>query len=270
MSIALNTLEQQLNQPLFDRIKNRLILNSQGLKLLPLADELLQRMRGIETLFAESKLAGTLKIGASITIGNHLLPKILAGFLGEFDCQRPIPKIENTANLAADLLAYQLDIAFVEGQIYDDDLTVIPWLCDEMHIIASANTQLPKPIATKIEQKLVIDNADLSGLPWVLREANSGTREQFNQQLAANIDQWRIGLEFNSNEAVINAVAAGIGLGFMSNLSVADAIENKRLVKLQRPQTCTRQLYIVLLKDRYISPLLQCFLDYSLSWQHPH
>lgn len=264
----MNTLEQQLNQPLFDRIKNRLILNAQGLALLPLADELIQRMQGIESLFAQNKLAGTLRIGASVTIGNHLLPNMLAGFLNQVDCQRPQPKIENTACLAADLLAYQLDIAFVEGQIYDDALEVIPWLNDEMHIIASADSTFLSPLNDKIIKNQVIENFELEGFPWVLRESNSGTREQFNQQLAPNIQQWKIGLELNSNEAVVNAVAAGIGLGFMSNLSVADAVENKRLVKLQRHQPYSRQLSMVLLKNRYVSPLLQCFIDYSKRWSH--
>ena len=263
----MNTLEQQLDHPLFDRIKNRLILNTQGLTLLPLADELLQRMNGIETLFAENKFAGTLNIGASVTIGNHLLPNMLAGFLGEVDCQRPLLKIENTACLAADLRAYQLDIAFVEGHIYDDALEVIPWLNDEMHIIASAKTALPAHLTTKLNNNESIKNNELEDLPWVLREANSGTREQFNQQLAPHIQQWRIGLELNSNEAVVNAVAAGIGFGFMSHLSVADAIDNGRLITLNRQQPCSRQLSIVLLKNRYISPLLQCFIEYSKNWR---
>ncbi len=267
VSIALNTLEQQLGQPLFDRIKNRLVLNTQGLTLLPLADELLQRMNRIGTLFSENKFAGTLNIGASVTIGNHLLPNMLAGFLGEVDCQRPLLKIENTACLAADLLAYQLDIAFVEGHIYDDALEVIPWLNDEMHIIASTHTRLPSRLTTKLHNHEYIKNDELEDLPWVLREVNSGTREQFNQQLAPHIHKWRIGLELNSNEAVVNAVAAGIGLGFMSNLSVADAVDNGRLIALKRQQPCTRQLSIVLLKNRYISPLLQCFIEYSKNWQ---
>ena len=94
VSIALNTLEQQLSHPLFDRIKNRLVLNAQGLELLPLADELLQRMQGIQNIFSTDKLTGTLQIGASVTIGNHLLPGLLAGFLEHTDCQRPITKIE--------------------------------------------------------------------------------------------------------------------------------------------------------------------------------
>lgn len=267
ISISLHSLEEQLGQPLFDRIKNRLLLNTQGLKLLPLADEVLQRMQGIQSLFSDSVLTGSLRIGASVTIGNHLLPELLAGFLNDNLCQRPTPKIENTSCLASDLLNYQLDIALVEGKIYDDALQVIPWITDEMQVIASAKADLTPELMDKKSKNLTFENIDLTNQDWVLRELNSGTREQFNQQLAPVIGNWNVGLELNSNEAVINAVAAGMGLGFMSNLSVADAIKNKRLTLLPRQQVCTRQLYLVIHKERFVSPLLQCFLDYCLTWQ---
>jgi DNA-binding transcriptional LysR family regulator len=267
VSIALNTLEEQLGEVLFDRVRNRLMLNAQGAKLLPLADELLQRMQTIQSLFFDNRLTGKLRIGASVTIGNHLLPKLLAGFITQADCQRPDTHIENTTDLCAGLLNYDLDIALVEGRVYNEDLHVIPWLSDEMQIIASAQHPLSSLSKEKYNSQQAIENIDLADQKWVLREAHSGTREQFDQQLAPKIGNWSVGLEFNSNEAVINAVAAGVGLGFMSNLSITDAIGNQRIVALTRGDVCTRQLYIVLLKERYISPVLQYFLDYCLQWQ---
>ena len=167
-------------------------------------------------------------------------------------------------------MAYELDIALVEGRMYDDALQVIPWLKDEMHIIASASKPLTPKLHTKYQAQQTIENLDLNHQKWVLREANSGTREQFDQLLAPHIPHWSIGLEFNSNEAVINAVAAGVGLGFMSNLSAADAFRNKRLISLPRQEVSSRQLYLVCLKERYISPLLQAFINYSLNWVAPN
>ena len=81
VSMALSELEKQLGHPLFDRVNNRLLLNQEGQKLLPLADELLNRANTIDTLFLDNAPAsGTLKIGASDTIGNHVLPALLSKF----------------------------------------------------------------------------------------------------------------------------------------------------------------------------------------------
>jgi len=259
VSIALQSLETQLGQPLFDRVKNRLLLNAQGRLLQPLADELLQRMQGIEALFDANQYSGLLRIGASVTVGNHLLPTMLASFLPSTKSQRPELTIANTADLSAKILAYELDVALVEGRVHSDGLNVIPWLDDQMYVIASVD----HPLATLSE----VSNAQLAQQQWVLREANSGTREQFDQRLSPLLSSWILGLEFNSNEAVINAVSAGIGLGFMSNLSVAQAIKNNKLVRLNRITSCRRQLYLVYAKDRYVSPLLQYFIDYTLAWQ---
>ncbi|MDA1380003.1 LysR family transcriptional regulator [Plesiomonas shigelloides subsp. oncorhynchi] len=78
LSMALQELEKQLGQRLFDRVNNRLHLNSQGRRLLPMADELLQRAHQIEQTFQQdTELSGSLHIGASNTIGNYMLPQML-------------------------------------------------------------------------------------------------------------------------------------------------------------------------------------------------
>ena len=248
-----------MGQPLFDRVKNRLLLNAQGKLLQPLADELLQRMQGIAALFDANQYSGLLRIGASVTVGNHLLPAMLASFIPSTKSQRPELTIANTADLSGKILAYELDVALVEGRMHNDGLNVIPWLDDQMYVIASTD----HPLANLTE----VSDAQLAGQRWVLREASSGTREQFDQRLSPLLSSWDLGLEFNSNEALINAVAAGIGLGFMSNLSVAQAIKNNILVRLNRSTNCRRQLYLVYAKGRYVSPLLQYFIDYTLAWQ---
>ena len=62
-----------------------------------------------------------------------------------------------------------------------------------------------------------------------LREPTSGTREQFSLRLEPLLQSWRLGLEFGGNEAIVNAVAAGLGLGFLSEFAVADALATGRV-----------------------------------------
>ncbi|MEF1292050.1 LysR family transcriptional regulator, partial [Vibrio sp. M260118] len=81
VSMALSEMEKQIGHSLFDRVNNRLILNQEGQKLLPLADELIERAQDIAQLFDNDQtLSGELRVGASDTIGNQVAPYLLSDF----------------------------------------------------------------------------------------------------------------------------------------------------------------------------------------------
>lgn len=258
-SMTLQDLEQQLGKPLFDRQKNRLVLNHQGHHLLPLADELLQRVETISMALEDQTLSGQLRIGASNTVGNHLLPGLLAGFMRRYRTERPELLIRNTSLLAERLEKFELDIAFVEGRIEQPKLISQLWLTDRMLIIASPQ----HPLADGQPHQL----SELEQQAWVMREASSGTREQFNQLLHPSLRSWKLALEINTNEAVVNAVAAGLGLGFISNLAAYDAIKAGRIGVIELHQPIERQLYMVYHRDKYLGPLLEQFSKFSQQWQ---
>lgn len=259
VSVALQELEKQLGQPLFDRLKNRLVLNAHGKQLRPLADELLQRLLTIESLFDQGNLAGKLNIGASFTIGEHLLPMLVGSFMQAHDCQRPHLDVENTSHLCKLLERFELDMAFVEGQITSTALQAVPWRQDQMLVIAAPG----HPLADKTGIAL----SALEDQHWILREAFSGTREQFDRRLAPLLDNWQLALELNTNSAVISAVASGIGLGFVSDLAAADALCCGRIVKLDLQASWTRQLHLVCAREKYQTPLMSSFIDYALQWR---
>ena len=123
LSMSLSELEKQLGHPLFDRVNHRLILNQEGQKLLPLADELLHRANDINTLFSSHATAsGTLKIGASDTIGNHVLPSILSGFRQQQHHYSQQVFISNSELICQKLRDFELDIALIEGHAQQSDL----------------------------------------------------------------------------------------------------------------------------------------------------
>lgn len=257
-SMALQDLEQQLSQPLFERHKNRLILNANGDRLRPLADEILQRMEAIEATMSSEQLNGLMRIGASNTVGNHLLPTLLGDFLQQYGCDRPELLIRNSAALEQRLEAFELDIALLEGQVQNAKLISTPWQTDQMLVIAPpdhplADNQLHQP-------------AELNHQTWVMREASSGTRQQFYHLLEPALSQWQLAFEINTNEAVVNAVAAGLGLGFISHLAARDAIDAHRVAVVELDHPTLRQLYLVYHRDKYQGPLLKCFAEFCLQW----
>lgn len=257
VSMALSELEKQLGHPLFDRVNHRLILNQEGQKLLPLADELLHRANDINTLFSShAKASGTLKIGASDTIGNHVLPSILSGFRQQQQHYSQQVFISNSELICQKLRDFELDIALIEGHAQQSDLISTVFSQDTMCIIA--------PLSHTLAAKPQLSFNDLANSQWVLREAGSGSRSFFLQNLATHIDNWSQSFELNTTEALINSVAEGLGLGCLSSLAAQYALNDGRVTQLNLNHPMQRQFWLVMHKDKYKNPLLTQFIDFCV------
>lgn len=260
ISMALQELERQLGCPLFDRIRNRLQLNPQGQLLLPLADEVCQRVGHIGSLFASGTAhPALLRIGASNTIGNYLLPRLLAGFMARHPTIRISPRIDNSRALEQALCDYELDLALMEGTPQAARLSASDWLEDQLIVAASGH----HPLAARTQLTL----ADLEAQDWLLREPGSGSREQFQQLLGSQLTQWHTALELNTTESIVNGVSEGLGLALLSRLATQQAEAQGRLKALPLNLSMTRTLRWVIHGERYQSPALQHFIDHCRQWQ---
>jgi DNA-binding transcriptional LysR family regulator len=252
VSQSLQELERQLATPLFDRVHPRLQLNAEGKLLQPVVEELLARVLDIETMFAsDSEPVGQLRLGATQTIGNYLLPILLAR---SEQATTPRISIANTHILSHALAHFELDLALIEGKNHHPDLIADPWLQDEMCIVAATS----HPLATKAELAITT----LNGETWVLREPMSGNREQFEQLIQPQLSNSRIGLELNTLEAVMLAVEQGLGITFISKLAVKDRLSSGRLICLPIQQRFPRQLYLAWHKQKYHSAALRRFIQF--------
>ncbi|MGR5237043.1 LysR family transcriptional regulator [Vibrio alfacsensis] len=266
VSMALSELEKQIGHHLFDRVNNRLILNQEGQKLLPLADELLHRANDIVSLFdGDQSLSGQLRIGASDTIGNQVAPYLLSDFRQKTHHQQQSLVISNSAQICDMLTDYELDIALIEGKTLHPELHSIPFSEDEMCVICAPNS----PYATDGMNSL----ASLENSEWILREAGSGSREFFVRAVAPRLEHWHEAFQLNTTEALINSVSAGLGLGCLSRLSADPAIRDGRVKMLDIPLDMKRRFWILVHKEKYQSPLLKTFIEFCQHWQHserPH
>lgn len=254
VSQSLQELERQLSTPLFDRIHPRLQLNNEGRLLQPAAEELLTRMQDIENLFSpDAEPSGQLRLGASQTIGNYLLPTLLASSKQELGLP-PKVTINNTHLLCHALANFELDMALIEGENHHPDLLAEPWLQDEMLVVAPPD----HPLANKKDLSL----SRLGGETWVLREAQSGSREQFIQQIQPELPRWQPGLELNTLEAVMLAVEKGLGISFISRLAASDRLADGRLIALPLTRRFPRQLSLIWHKQKYHSTSLRHFIHF--------
>jgi DNA-binding transcriptional LysR family regulator len=253
-SAALAELEHQFDQPLFDRHAKRLRLNAQGRLLLPRAVELLDRAEEIDALLRGERGLGDLRVGATLTIGNYLLPLIVADFLQRHPQSRVQLQVHNTATVAARLLHYEIDLGLIEGEVHDPDLESQVWIEDELVVFCAPGHALAGRAAVTL--------AELAVQPWILRESGSGTRETFDRAFR----HWPGGvvprLELEHTEAVKRAVESGLGLGCISRLALRDAFRRGSLVPVPAPELALqRRFNFVWHRGKYHSAAMRCFLE---------
>jgi len=262
-SSAVNELERLLSMRLFDRAGKRLLLNDNGRALLPRALAMLDNAADIEQMARDgSDQLQSLRIGASTTLGNHVLPGLLARFLSaqpprSASSWRSRVMIGNTAAICDAVAAFDLDVGLIEGPSHQSALVVTPWLKDDMVVVAAAGSEL----AQRSQRGERIALRDLREEVWLLREPGSGTRESTDQALLPHLNTYRRCIELGSTEAIMHAAAEGLGVACLSAWAVREAVDAGRLCRLTTAlPRLLRQCHVVVHRDKQPTAALQSFV----------
>ena len=260
---ALNELENLLGAQLFDRIGKRLLLNDNGRALLPQARSLLDGAQEIESQFglgstgpATAPLVTRLRVGASTTIGNYVLPALVAGYSRTWPGAAVDVVIGNTRDIAAAVTRLEVDIGLIEGPCHEAELRVTPWLQDELVIVAAPTHALVQEgVQARVPLKA------LRQARWLLREPGSGTREAVEHVLLPHLHHLNGDMQPGSTEAIKQATAEGLGLACLSLCAVQDLVTLGRLVVLRTTlPRLTRRFYLVHHQKKRLSGNLQRFV----------
>ena len=274
-SSAVNELERLLSLRLFDRAGKRLLLNDNGRALLPRALALLDGAADIEHMARDaSAQTQSLRIGASTTLGNYVLPALLGQFLAvsradSATAWRSRVIIGNTEAICDAVAAFELDIGLIEGPSNQPALAVTPWLQDELVIVASPRSELVALMqSTESGENACVPLPALRGALWLLREAGSGTREVTDQLLLPHLHAYRRSIELGSSEAIKHAAAEGLGAACLSRRVVADLLASGRLSEVSTPlPRMLRQCYLVVHRDKQPTAALQAFMTLAQVFQ---
>lgn len=258
VSQALHELEKQLDTQLFDRVHPNMHLNHEGLRLMPLADELLHRSRDLEMMFSAESTNQFLMVGASKNIGNYLLPKLLSSFEAT-GLWLPQAHIANSQKLSSLVSSFALDVALVEGDEHLPDLVFEPWLEDQMVVVAPKNHRLADGVTHSVE--------DLRGERWVLREPASGTRQYFEANLTPQIGPIHTVLTLSSPEAIMGMVAQGLGITFISRLIVELPAFSQRFKVVSLDRDFPRTFSLCYHAKKYHSISMDQFISYCRNWR---
>ena len=253
-STALAELERQLGQSFFDRHGKRLRLNEQGRLLLPKAVDLLDRAGELESSMLGEHAIGSLRIGATLTIGNYLMPLIAARFLQRHPTAAVQLHVNNTAHIHDLVARHELDCALVEGRLPVAGIDSEVWLADELSVFCAPE----HPLAARGTATLT----ELAAQDWILREPGSGTRATLEHALRHRPGGLQVRLELEHTEAIKRAVESGLGISCISRLALRDAFRRGSLVPVATPELDLRRNFLFIWhRDKYHTTTLRAFLD---------
>jgi DNA-binding transcriptional LysR family regulator len=231
-------LERHLGTPLFERAGRGVRLTDAGHLVLGYARRMLALAVELEEAVDDVKglRAGELRIGASTTIGEYLLPPALAAFRRAYPGVRIAVEIANTTHIADRLRHGELHLGLIGEPLDDPDLTCEPCWDDELVLIVPPGHAWAGRILAL---------ADLDGMPLVEREAGSATRGVAEAALAGAGVRPAVTLELGGTEAVKGAVMAGLGVAFVSACAVARELATGHLARSTVPALAMRRQFQV-------------------------
>ncbi|EKO3517904.1 LysR family transcriptional regulator [Vibrio fluvialis] len=251
-SMSLAQLEKMLGRPLFERQGKQMALTHWGMWLRPKAKKLLQDAQQIEMGFYDQHLlSGEIRLGASQTPAEHLVPDLISIIDSDFPEIRIELGVKSTQGVIEGILDYKYDLGIIEGRCDDNRIHQEVWCRDHLTVVASAHHPFAK--------RDVVSLAQLEQAKWVLREHGSGTRKTFDSsihKLIADLDVWR---EYEHVPVLRSLVANGSYLTCLPYLDVERYIQSGQLVTLNVPElNMERTLSFVWRADMSENPLAEC------------
>jgi DNA-binding transcriptional LysR family regulator len=260
VTMQIQSLEDYFGTKLLHRSTKKIELSEAGRTLLPHAKRSVELVRQTDEAMSAftQMLQGRLQLGASLTIGEYVLPRMLGPFARQYPDISIVMKVMNTTQIMDDILKHQLNFGLIEAPVHHPDMIVEPVMQDELKLVVPAGHALADRGEVELE--------DVLSYAFVLREKGSGTRQVMEDQLQKrNIDpqDMNVVMELGSTGAVKSAVEAGVGITMLSPSSVQHelALGLVHIVDI-RGLEFKRQFYAIHLKSSLLPLSAVAFLNY--------
>lgn len=260
VTMQVQALEDYFGTKLFNRSTKKIVLSEAGHTLMPYALRSILLMRETDQAMSAftHMLEGRLQLGASLTIGEYVLPRLLGPFGKQYPNISIMMKVMNTSQIMEEILKHQLNFGLIEAPVTHPDMEIEPVMGDELKLIVPYDHPLAEQQEVTLEQVLQH--------PFVLREQGSGTRRVMEEQLfSKGLDPgtMKIVMELGSTGAVKSAVEAGLGITIISTSSVKHevALGLLKIVNIS-DASFKRQFYAIHLKSTLLPISAVTFLTY--------
>lgn len=256
VSMQIKQLESTLGLPLFEHIGKSIHLTAAGKETLETCRAIGRELTNLEHTLAslQGLKGGTLTVSV-VSTASYFTAKLIALFRQAHPDVRISLNAVNRETLLRQLAENSIDLALMGRPPEDQDLQAQPFIDNPLVVIAASNHPLAKnrniPLARLAEE------------PFVGREPGSGTRSAVEQFFESKGLKLKVAMEMNKNEAIKQAVEAGLGVGVVSQHGEL-ATRHLRVLDVQG-FPLRRQWYLVQRQGKRLSPAAQAFAQFVLS-----
>jgi DNA-binding transcriptional LysR family regulator len=255
VSIQLKNFQDQFDIPLTEVIGRRIYITDFGHEIAKSAQKILIEAEEIKnkTMAYKGNLTGKLKLSV-VSTGKYIMPYFLTEFLEQYQGVNLTMDVTNKKNVVESLAANDTDFALVS--ILPDGLKFdkINLLRNKLYLVGSSKNR---------ESAKILNHEQLSNLNYIFREYGSGTRQSMENFFEKNGIQITNKLELTSNEAVKQAILAGLGYSIMPLIGIKSELQNKELKIIPaKGLPIETNWSLIWLKDKKHSPTAAAYLDF--------
>jgi DNA-binding transcriptional LysR family regulator len=255
VSQYIRSLEERMGTKLLERSNKYVYLSKAGEIVYSYAKEIMSlydNMREQVNDLSQSP-SGTLRIGASYTFGEYVLPHIISQTLHVYPDIKPSVTIDNTEEIMHLVETRQLDIGIIEGKVTHQSIKKTIFAVDSMVIVASPNDPLAQMSDVTTDQ--------LEEQNWIVREHGSGTREAMDRVFKLLGIEPRKLLHYSSTQPIKTSVEAGIGLSVLSTWAIKKELERNELTIINTAKMPLQRSFAYLEHSSFRTKALQAFID---------
>lgn len=260
ISLQIKQLEDVSGTLLFERIGKRVFLTEAGETLLAHARQILQSLKEADEALLNLKgLRGGRIAVAVASTAEYFAPGLLAEFRKIQPDVRIRLSIDNRDTVSRLLIGNEVDLAIMGRPPAGLDATAVSFAPHPLVIVAASGHPMSQARSISLE--------DLAGETLIVREMGSGTRSAMEEFFLEHAIRPRIGMEMGSNEAIKQAVIAGLGISFISQHTLGLELSAGRLSILKVEGTpVIRQWHLVRHKSKHLTPAFAAFWDFILEF----
>ncbi|MBO5227523.1 MAG: LysR family transcriptional regulator [Lachnospiraceae bacterium] len=243
---AIKEIENYYGIKLFERINKRLYVTEAGREFYSHAIHIADSFDIMEKRLRNWDELGIIRVGTTITLGNTLLPNVLADFSKTHPDMRVKSTVSNAENLQLALLDNRLDFAVIEGNVDNDQLHKEIISEDRLILILPPNDPRANASTLLLE--------DLTDSPLLLRENGSIGRSLLNHVFAIHDIPMAPAMESVSTQAIIHAVGKGLGISFLPEALVRPSLEAGIIsTRIVDNENFVRNNYVVWHKHKFLT-----------------
>jgi DNA-binding transcriptional LysR family regulator len=253
ISIQLKNFQDQFDYPLIEIINKKIQVTGLGKEIALAAESIISEIDNInyKSQNYKNKLAGHLKI-AIVSTGKYIMPYFLADYLKQNSGVDLTMDVTNYSKVLSSLLQYEIDFALISHDPDNTKFEKFDLIKNELFLIGNNDAITP-----------LKGDKTLTDTPFIFREAGSRTRLVMENFISKNKIKIKKKIELTSNEAVKQAVIAGLGYSIMPIIGIRNDIESGLLkiipMKGLPIQTTWRLIW---LKEKKLSPIAESYLNF--------